>query len=127
MYAESSISLRDILKYFNANEEEIKYKRTDEYGGKNSSHNGKLNVGSLSNILANPIYVRADKSVYAFFQSKGYEIIDDAEAYDGVHGVFIHDHADGGKYVKVGYHEGLVDADLWLKVQDKKLMYFLYE
>ena len=105
-------SLRDILKHFNANEEEIKYKRTDEYGGKNSSHNGKLNVGSLSNILANPIYVCADKSVYAFFQSKGYKIIDDAEAYDGVHGVFIHDNADGGKYVKGGYHEGLVDADL---------------
>ncbi len=120
MYAEPSISLRDILKHFNANEKEVGYKRTDEYGGKNSSHNGKLNVGSLSNILANPIYVRADKSVYAFFQSKGYEIIDDAEAYDGVHGIFVHDNADGGKYVKVGYHEGLVEADLWLKVQDKK-------
>lgn len=120
MYAEPSTSLRDILKYFNAHEEEIGYLRTDEYGGKDGSHNGKLNTGSLSTILANPLYVRADKDVYAFFQSKGYEIIDEIEAYDGIHGVFMHDNADGGKYVKVGYHEGIISSDLWLRVQDKK-------
>ncbi|WP_294469467.1 FeoA domain-containing protein, partial [uncultured Ruminococcus sp.] len=96
------------------------YLRTDEYGGKNGSHSGKLNAGSLSSILKNPLYVRADKDVYAFFQSRGYEIIDEVEAYDGVHGVFMHDNADGGKYVKVGYHEGLVSSELWLRVQDKK-------
>ena len=67
MYAEPSTSLRDILKHFNAHSEEIKYLRTDEYGGKNGSHNGKLNISSLSSILASPIYVRADKEVYAFF------------------------------------------------------------
>ena len=120
MYAEPSTSLRDILKHFNAHADEIKYLRTDEYGGKNGKHNGKLNISSLSSILASPVYVRADKDVYAFFQSKGYEIIDDVEAYDGVHGVFIHDNADGGKYVKIGYHEGLVDSSLWLRFQDKK-------
>ena len=120
MYAEPSTSLRDILTYFKEHEDEIRYLRTDEYGGKNGSHSGKLNAGSLSSILKNPLYVRADKDVYAFFQSRGYEIIDEVEAYDGVHGVFMHDNADGGKYVKVGYHEGLVSSELWLRVQDKK-------
>ena len=120
MYAEPSTSLRDILTYFKEHEDEIHYLRTDEYGGKNGSHSGKLNAGSLSSILKNPLYVRADKDVYAFFQSRGYEIIDEVEAYDGVHGVFMHDNADGGKYVKVGYHEGLVSSELWLRVQDKK-------
>lgn len=120
MYAEPSTSLRDILTYFKEHEDEIRYLRTDEYGGKNGSHSGKLNAGSLSQLLKNPIYVRADKDVYAFFQSRGYEIIDEVEAYDGVHGVFMHDNADGGKYVKVGYHEGLVSSELWLRVQDKK-------
>lgn len=120
MYAEPSTSLRDILTYFKEHETEIGYLRTDEYGGKNGGHSGKLNAGSLSTILKNPIYVRADKSVYAYFQTKGYEIVDEIEAYDGVHGVFLHDNADGGKYAKVGYHEGLISSELWLRVQDKK-------
>lgn len=50
----------------------------------------------------------------------GYEIIDEIEAYDDIHGVFIHNNSDGGKYVKVGYHEGLVEPKIWLRVQDKK-------
>ncbi|MCM1228276.1 MAG: hypothetical protein NC320_12810 [Clostridium sp.] len=50
-------------------------------------------------ILRNPLYVRADKSVYAYFQTMNYEIIDNVEAYDSIHCVFIHDNADGGKYV----------------------------
>lgn len=120
MYAEPSTSLRDILAYFKAHADEVHYLRTDEYGGKNGTHSGKLNSASLSMILKNPLYVRADKNVYAYFQSMGYEIMDDVEAYDGIHGVFMHDNANGGKYVKVGYHEGLVDAQIWLRVQDKK-------
>ncbi len=118
MYAEQSVSLRDVIDYLNSGE--VSIIRTDRYGGKNGEHNGKLNISSLSAILANPLYVRADKDVYAFFQSKGYEIIDDVSAYDGVHGVFIHDNSNGGKYVKVGYHEGLINSETWLRVQDKK-------
>ena len=118
MYAEPSTSLRDILVYFKDND--VQYLRTDEYGGKDGSHSGKLNAGSLSAILRNPLYVRADKDVYAYFQSMGYEILDEIEAYDGVHGVFLHDNSDGGKYAKIGYHEGLVSSELWLRVQDKK-------
>lgn len=64
--------------------------------------------------------MRADKDVYAYFQSRGFEIVDDVEAYDGVHGVFAHKDNDGKTYVKVGYHEGLVDSKTWLAVQDKK-------
>ena len=39
MYAEPSTSLRDILKYFREHEDEVGYKRTDEYGGKKGEHN----------------------------------------------------------------------------------------
>ena len=121
MYAEPHTSLRDIILYFREHEDEIQYRRTDQYGGKKDwKHNGKLNVSSLSNLLSNPLYVRADKNVYSYFQTKGYELMDGIEAYDGVHGLFLHDNGDGNKYVKVGYHEGLVDADTWLKVQYKK-------
>ena len=48
MYAEPSTSLRDILFYFNEHKDEITFMRTDEYGGKNGCHGGKLNVGKLA-------------------------------------------------------------------------------
>lgn len=118
MYSEQSVSLRDVLDYLNSGA--VVVKRTDRFGGKDGKHNGKLNIGSLSTVLANPIYVRADKDVYAFFQSKGYEIIDDIDAYDGIHGVFLHKRNDGRKYAKIAYHEGLISSELWLRVQDKK-------
>lgn len=42
------------------------------------------------------------------------------EAYDGKHGLFWHNYrSKTDRYVKVGYHEGLVDAETWLAVQDK--------
>lgn len=42
------------------------------------------------------------------------------DAFDGKHGLFWHNYrSKTDRYVKVGYHEGLVDADVWLAVQDK--------
>ena len=43
-------------------------------------------------------------------------MLDDIEAYDGIHGVFSHKDSDGKTYVKVGYHEGLVSEETWLRV-----------
>jgi hypothetical protein len=115
MYQNPSCSLRDIIKYFREND--VVYMRTDKYGG---NHAGKLNIASLSTMLSNPVYVRADKDVYAYFMSKGYEILDEPQAYDSIHGVFKHEKSDGTFYVKTAYHEGLVDSETWLAVQDKK-------
>ena len=56
----------------------------------------------------------------AYLVSKGFDILDDVSAFDGVHGCFRHKRRDGSEYIKVGYHEGLVDAETWLAVQDKK-------
>jgi hypothetical protein len=58
--------------------------------------------------------------VYNYFVSLGVEILDSVECYDGVHGLFLHTRKDGSQYVKVGYHEGIVDSETWLAVQDKK-------
>ena len=120
MYAQPSTSLRNIIVYFKEHADEVKYIRTDKYGVKRGAGNSILNISTLSALLSNPLYVRADKNVYAFLKSKGYEVLDDVEAYDGVHGVFLHSDGKGGKYVKVGYHEGLVSSEVWLTVQDKK-------
>ena len=74
----------------------------------------------LTNILRNPLYVMANQNVYQYLISKGYEVIDDVKAFDGIHGCFRHKRPNGAEYIKVGYHEGLVDSDTWLAVQDKK-------
>lgn len=79
-----------------------------------------LDRSHLSRILENPLYVRADKEVYRYFLSRGYEMLDDIEAYDGIHGLFVHAGGDDTHFVKVAYHEGLVPADVWLRVQDRK-------
>lgn len=115
MYCNPSTSLRDIISYFRNND--IQYLRTDKYG---RNHNGRLNVSSLSVMLKNPVYVRADKDVYAYFISKGYDVLDEPEMYDGVHGVYLRKNGTGGYYAKVGSHEGIIEASVWLAVQDKK-------
>jgi DNA invertase Pin-like site-specific DNA recombinase len=115
LYQKSDVSLTDVINYFRDN-------NVDTSAIARKGPNGKSNLdrSHLSRILCNPLYVRADKEVYRFLVSKGYEVIDDVEDYDGVHGVFRHANPDGTVYMKLGYHEGLVDADTWLAVQDKK-------
>lgn len=109
LYKSPDTSLADILYYFRENG--IDVNRTKEIN---------MDRAHFSRILASPLYVRADKEVYQYLISKGFEIIDDIEAFDGIHGCFRHRRSDGSEYIKLGYHEGLVDAETWLAVQDKK-------
>ncbi len=109
LYSKPDVSLSNIVKYFLDNGIEIKV-----------SPDKNMDRSHWSQILKSPLYVRADKDVYQYLVSKGYEIIDDVEAFDGIHGLFKHKRADGSEYIKVGYHEGLVDSTTWLAVQDKK-------
>jgi len=112
IYKNPSTSLKDVIEYF---KEHDVYTLTK----KNGQMVDNMDRSHISRILESPLYVCADKEVYAFFVSKGYEILDDIEAYDGVHGVFIH-RTSGVTFVKLGYHEGLIDPQTWLAVQDKK-------
>jgi hypothetical protein len=79
-----------------------------------------MDRSEISRILENPLYVRADKNVYEFFLSRGYAMIDDIDAYDGIHGLMWHKHNSEDRFIKVGYHEGFIDSETWLAVQDKK-------
>ncbi len=109
LYKNPDISLGNVLSYFIQNGIEV-----------NITPKKNMDRSHLSQILKSPLYVRANKEVYQYFVSKGYRIIDDVEAFDGVHGCFRHKQSDGTNYIKIGYHEGLVDAETWLVVQDKK-------
>lgn len=109
LYKEPEISLANVLSYFISNGIEV-----------NINPQKNMDRSHLSQILKSPLYVRADIEVYQYFVSKGYRIIDDVAAFDGIHGCFRHKQPDGSEYIKVGYHEGLVDSETWLAVQDKK-------
>ncbi len=115
LYKDDRVSLNDVLVYLKENN--IATVEVIEIYQKWFAN---LCRARLSKILANPIYVRADKDVYKHMASLGYEMVDDVEDYDGVHGLLVHKNPNGGFFVKLGYHEGLVDAKTWLEVQDKK-------
>lgn len=109
LYKDPGVSLTDILSYFR--EHGIDVCEKDSYN---------MDRSSISRLLGSPLYVRADRNVYQYLSLKGYEMVDDISAFDGVHGCFRHKRSDGSEYIKIGYHEGLVDAETWLTVQDKK-------
>lgn len=115
LYKEPSVSLKDLIDHFRENNIDTSsesYSKRHEVSIMDRSH--------LSKLLGSPLYVRADAEVYKYLFSKGYRMIDDVDAYNGIHGLFIHKDEDGGSFIKVGYHEGLVDSETWLAVQDKK-------
>jgi len=115
LYQNPDMSLLKIIDYFKENN--INVTRATP---RTKTGISNMDRSHLSRILENPLYVRADKEVYAYFSSKGYEMLDDIEVYDGIHGLFVHAGGEQGYFVKVAYHEGLVPADTWLRVQDKK-------
>lgn len=114
MYAEPDVSLRDVCFYVRDNGLPL---TATEHG---ETVIRILDAPNLAAMLKNPLYVRADRNVYEYLLAHNYKIIDDIDAFDGVHGLFWHNYrSKTDRYVKIGYHEGLVDAETWLAVQDK--------
>ena len=83
---------------------------------------------TLSRILHSPLYVRADEDVYWHYLSKGLQIQQGMEAFDGVHACNVIGRRDrsknkynslDGQMLTVANHEGFIDSALWLKIQDK--------
>lgn len=113
-YAVENVTLGRLLK--NLTENEIK-----------PLSGGGWTTAKLSNILKNPIYVRADSRVYDYFQKFNTQIISPPESFDGVHGIQIygktkHD-ADSVDWsdikAVVMTHKGVIDSETWIKCQQK--------
>jgi hypothetical protein len=115
IYKNPDASLMDIITYFRENGMDI-----NQPSKKSKTGRTNMDRFHFSQIFESPLYVKADKAVYQYLISKGYNLIDDISAYDGVHGLFRHKRHSDDRYIKVGYHEGLVDSETWLIVQDKK-------
>ena len=103
VYKEPGTSLLDVVNYIKEHD-----LPTSSMTG-NAPINRIIDRSEISRILENPLYVRADRNVYEFFLSRGFTIIDNIDAFDGVHGLMWHKQKSEDRFIKVGYHEGLVD------------------
>lgn len=83
---------------------------------------------TVSRILHSPLYVKADSDVYWFYISKGLQIQQDIEAFDGLHACNVIGRRDRTKnkynslenqMLSVSNHAGFIDSALWIKVQEK--------
>lgn len=110
MYADSSNSLGDIIRYLN--EHQIKKLRGSTW-----------NTARISEMLRNPVYVRADIDVYNFFQSQGTNIYNPASDFTGYNACYLYkgtasstrkqcDLAD--KELVLAPHQGFISSKTWL-------------
>jgi len=83
---------------------------------------------TLSRILHSPLYVRANEDIYWYYLSLGLQIQQEIEAFDGIHACNVIGRRDrsrnkynalAGQMLTVASHEGFIESDLWLLVQDK--------
>lgn len=110
LYADSSSSLGDIIRYLN--EHQIKNLR-----------GGNWSTARLSEMLRNPVYVQADIDVYHFFQSQGANIYNPASDFTGYNACYLYkgtvsdtrkqcDLTD--KEIVLAPHMGFIPSKTWL-------------
>ena len=84
----------------------------------------------LSEIIRNPVYVKADMDVYYFFESQGSNIVNQAADFIGTNGIFLYkgingDHTKKKQYdlvdrdVVIAPHLGVIGSSVWLKCRLK--------
>ncbi len=111
MYADSNNSLGDIIAYFN------------EHGIK-QLRGGMWSVGRISDMLRNPVYVKADADVYDFFVSQGADVINPVSDFTGYNACYLYqgnksktrkqlDLTD--KEIVLAPHQGIVSSQDWMK------------
>ena len=114
-YAEKDASLGSVARLLNA--EKIP-------GAKRSTWDSV----AISRVLHNPAYVQATEDIYWFYLSKGMEIQQPPDAFDGYHGCNLIGRRDRsrGKYqdlqdqkLTIANHLGIIPTNLWLACQEK--------
>jgi hypothetical protein len=84
----------------------------------------------VSQMLLNPVYVRADLDVYEFYKGQGAIVANDAADFSGINGCYFFKQKDIGYHNRFGFeghelilapHEGIIPSDLFLRVRRKML------
>jgi hypothetical protein len=111
LYEDPKNSLGDIVKYFN--EHNVKHLR-----------GGMWSTSRISDMLRNPVYVKADADVYDFFKSQGANVINPVSDFTGYNACYLYkgtvsttrkqcDLTD--KEIVLAPHEGIVPSRDWIK------------
>lgn len=92
---------------------------------------GKIwSTARLSEMMRNPIYCRADYSIYEFYKSQGSNLHNNPEDYIGINGLYLFQGTSNsnrktwdlaGREVVLAPHEGIIDARTWLVCRKKIL------
>lgn len=84
--------------------------------------------GKVSRLLRNPVYVKADADVYAYYSQRGCNVTNDLSDFIGTHGCYLYGKREANQrkytdvtdhYLSLAPHLGIVDSDLWLRCQTK--------
>lgn len=114
LYSHQDMSLNGVVKYLINND--IKHLR-----------GAKWQTSKLSDIIKNPCYVKADARVYRFFNTHDTIIENNIEEFDGIRAAYMFGRRTHGRKFSnlnnqtlvLAPHEGIIDADTWLKCQIK--------
>lgn len=118
MYAEPQTSYGDIVRYLTENG--IPNDRTK---------NGAWDRCRIAEMIKNPVYVKADLSIYRFYKDQGTAIHNSPEDFIGVFGCYLYSDKNSGRkqttlegqHIVLAPHEGIVSSDVWLKARLKCL------
>lgn len=73
----------------------------------------------IADIIHNPIYVRADLSIYSYFIENGVQIVNSPADFIGTNGCYLYSGNNGAKTLVLAPHEGVIPPELWLKCREK--------
>lgn len=116
MYAEPQTSFGDIVQHLG--EKQITNRRSEHW-----------ERCRLTEIIKNPIYVKADLAVYEFFKAQGTIIENASSDFIGTNGCYLYtgEKADRktkslkGQHLVLAPHEGIVPSHIWLQARRKCL------
>lgn len=94
-----------------------------------ASKDGTWLSNRIQSIICNPIYVKADLSIYQFFHENGAIIHNAPEKFDGIHGCYLYEDKSlelpkkrlriKGHHLVLAPHEGYIPPDIWLDCRKK--------
>lgn len=114
LYAKGNISLGKLASYLH------------EEGIPGINRTGWDNV-SISRILHNPVYVKADAGIYSYFKRKGIVIFNDIEKFNGEKGCWLLGKRtqdmdipeQTGEILVTACHDGIINSETFLKCQQR--------